>query len=91
MRRWEKVTWTTNNTNLHSYAYRMFARRGYSRVDKLKHGLYYAVDGNTFTWYEWKAPGGLFTSLRLGFYELYIQALEENAFRDAYDEAWANV
>jgi hypothetical protein len=89
MKRWERVTWTTNSLRLHAYAHRMFKRRGYGRVDKSRRGLYYTVHGDTFTWYEWKAPGGLFTSMRVGFWELYQRAHEEDAFRDAYNEAGA--
>ena len=82
---WREVKFTTNEYALDKYVYDMLNRRNYSRVDKPTPGLYYGStydkQGAHYTWYEWEAPGGLFTKMRLGFWELYRQAYEEDAFR----------
>ena len=89
--KWELVNMTILNKpgadNLRRYTHNMMARKGYRRVDKLRPGLYYTADDNKFTWYEWKAPGGLFTKMRLGFWTLYFQAIEEDSAREVWADA----
>ena len=87
---WREVKFTTNEYDLDKYVYDMLNRRGYSRVDKPSEGLYYGStydkDGAHYTWFEWEAPGGLFTKMRLGFWTLYFQAIEEDAAREAWGQ-----
>jgi hypothetical protein len=91
---WEPVVWTMPPTmesiETHAYLHEMLERKGYTRVDILRPGLYYTVDGDTFTWHQW-LPKGRFLDRVLnkwiGFWELYRQAHEEDAFREAFNEA----
>jgi hypothetical protein len=93
---WEEVVWvrpaTCEEGEWNSYVHEMFERKGYTRVDTLRRGLYYTANGDTFTWYEW-VPRGKFLDVSLdklvGFWEIYRQAHEEDTFRDVYNEAGA--
>jgi hypothetical protein len=99
---WQEVKFTTSEYGLDKYVHDMLNRKNYSRVDNPTPGLYYSStydkDGAHYTWYEWEAPGGRFTKLRLGFWELYRFAHKEDDCRaaflgpeyDAFIEAWAD-
>ena len=89
----EVVDWWVperENTELHEYAHKMFNRRGYSMVDKITNFNQYTCQGNKFSWFEWIEPQIVTSKWGCSFQDLWGDALEENAWHDAFSEVVAD-